>query len=662
MVMTVTALPSVAAQLAVNQANQDSSLALGSQLTSVVLPTGCDTSSALATFLAHKNTVAVFVGPVNPSYCPAAALLAQGWGKTLFSWVCGVPEGGGVLVPTLPSAAHVLLSVMRHFGWAHVAIVSSHQDIWLATARQVAMTLRAYGLPVGLVTSLGPREQGTTEVLKQLCNVDGLKIAVLCTRLALLGGSEQPALLSRAGAQGLADGRLAFLPYDTLLFTLPYCNRSYLAPGDGRHLQEACGAVLSAWSPASDARTAKLPGPQRGGCPPGAGAGRSVQTFAGPGARGHGQGEWVWLKKFEAGTAPELRPSCLSLLRNMRELRHENIATFLDFFVAPGVSALVLEHCARGSLEDLLRNEDLRLDWTFKAFLVLDMSRGVWYLHHRHFPHGRLKSRNCVVAGRFVLRVTDHGYAELLDAQRAPRPGQPRKSCCGRLRSCCGGPGNPGGAPSEETPSASSCRGIPGPPLPTSPPGDLSPTARPVLVAEIIRKVVSPPPLCRPLVSPDHGPPECIQLMEQCWEEASEDRPNLDQICTQFKSINQGKKTSVADSVLRMLEKYSQNLEDLIQEWTEELGLERQKIERLLSQMLLPSVAEALKMGATVEPEYFDRVTIYFSDTVGFTTISALSEPIEVVGLLNDLYTLFDAVLGNHDVYKDPTFLPQPVV
>ncbi|KAM9079852.1 LOW QUALITY PROTEIN: guanylate cyclase 2D-like [Megaptera novaeangliae] len=831
------AFPSVAAQLAVNQANQDSSLALGSQLTSVVLPTGCDTSSALATFLAHKNTVAVFVGPVNPGYCPAAALLAQGWEKTLFPWVCGVPEGGGVLVLALPSATHVLLSVIRHFGWAHVAIVSSHQDIWLATAWQVAMTLRAYGLPVGLVTSLRPGKQGATEVLKQLCNVDGLKIAVLCTRLALLGGSEQPALLSRAGAQGLADGRLAFLPYDTLLFTLPYCNRSYPAPGDGRHLQEACGAVLSAWSPASDTRTSKLPGPQRGGCPPGAGAGRSVQTFAGPGARGHGQvsppfgttydavfllahalnsseshgaglsgthlgdhtgsldvagfsqriwtdekgrrlaqyvildtdgrgsqlvpthildtstwqvqplgraihfpggtppvrdsscwfdlntlcmrgngnpilpeaqapssphtphpacycsglpaglpasalvldltvagwrilgkhsqiwlspaqglqmpplpgGEWVWLKKFEAGTAPELRPSCLSLLRKMRELRHENIATFLDFFVAPGVSALVLEHRARGSLEDLLRNEDLRLDWTFKASLVLDMIRGVWYLHHRHFPHGRLKSRNCVVAGRFVLQVTDHGYAELLDAQRAARPRPAPEELLWTAPELLRGPGGPGrGTLKGDTFSIGIIlQGV----LTWGPP-----YGSPGLSAEeIIRKVVSPPPLCQPLVSPDHGPPECIQLMEQCWEEAPEDRPNLDQICTQFKSINQGKKTSVADSMLRMLEKYSQNLEDLIQEWTEELELERQKLERLLSQMLLPSVAEALKMGATVEPEYFDQVTIYFSDTVGFTTISALSEPIEVVGLLNDLYTLFDVVLGNHDVYKVET-------
>ncbi|XP_012658623.1 olfactory guanylyl cyclase GC-D-like [Otolemur garnettii] len=847
------ALPRVAAQLAVDQANQDPSLLLSSRLASVVLPTACDTPHALATFLAHRNTVAAFVGPVNPGYCPAAALLAQSWGKTLFSWACGAPEGGGELALTLPSAAQVLLSIIRYFGWARLAIVSSHQDTWVATAQQLATTFRIHGLPVGLVTSLGPGEQGAVEVLKQLCSVDGLKLVVLCMHSALLGGSEQTALLSHAWAEGLADGRVVFLPYDTLLFALPYRNRSYPALGAGGPLQKAYDAVLTISlesSPAEDAFTAARVGGEMashlepdqvsplfgtiydavvllahalnrseshgarplgthlgdhigsldvagfsqrirtdekgrrlaqyiildtdgqgsqlvpthtldtgtwrvqplgraihfpGGAPPShdsscwfdsnmlcirgaqpldslsmvalasllvlaggalsclirlgirqlrlvrgphrilltaqeltfihtpsrwrlhmdsesrsAADGGSLRSMAQGSARSLldtqeptnvalYQGDWVWLKKFEVGRALDLRPSSLSLLRKMRELRHENVTACLGFFTAPGVSALVLEHCPRGSLENLLRNEALRLDWTFKASLLLDLIRGMRYLHCRCFPHGRLKSRNCVVDSHFVLKVTDHGYAALLDAQQAPQPQPVPEELLWTAPELLRGPAGPRRGTLK---------------------GDVfsigiilqevltrgSPYCSSGLSAEeIIRKVASFPPLCRPLVSPDQGPPECIQLMKQCWEEAPEDRPSLDQIHTRFKSINQGKKISVADSMLRMLEKYSQNLEDLIQERTEELELERQKTERLLSQMLPRSVAEALKMGTTVEPEYFDHVTIYFSDIVGFTTISALSEPIEVVGLLNDLYTLFDAVLRNHDVYKVET-------
>ena len=71
--------------------------------------------------------------------------------------------------------------------------------------------------------------------------------------------------------------------------------------------------------------------------------------------------------------------------------------------------------------------------------------------------------------------------------------------------------------------------------------------------------------------------------------------------------------------------------------------------------MIPPAVAEELKHGKTVPATSFNGATIFFSDIVGFTTLAGSSTPMQIVNLLNTLYSEFDEILDQFDVYKVET-------
>ncbi|VDK37355.1 unnamed protein product [Dibothriocephalus latus] len=101
-----------------------------------------------------------------------------------------------------------------------------------------------------------------------------------------------------------------------------------------------------------------------------------------------------------------------------------------------------------------------------------------------------------------------------------------------------------------------------------------------------------------------------------------------------------------------LMQKYSEQLEAEVQERTMQLEEEKQKTENLIAKMLPLPVAQALVAGNPVDPEAFDNVTIYFSDIVEFSLISAKSTPLQIVDLLSDIYTTFDATIEKFAVYK----------
>ncbi|XP_025288251.3 atrial natriuretic peptide receptor 2 isoform X6 [Canis lupus baileyi] len=367
---------------------------------------------------------------------------------------------------------------------------------------------------------------------------------------------------------------------------------------------------------------------------------------------GHFKGNVVAIKHVNKKRI-ELTRQVLFELKHMRDVQFNHLTRFIGACIDPPNICIVTEYCPRGSLQDILENDSINLDWMFRYSLINDLVKGMAFLHNSIIAsHGSLKSSNCVVDSRFVLKITDYGLAsfrstaepddshalyakklwtapELLSGNPLPTTGMQKADVYSfgiilqeiALRS---GPFYLEGL-------------------------DLSPK-------EIVQKVRnSQRPYFRPSIDRTQLNEELVLLMERCWAQEPAERPDFGQIKGFIRRFNKEGGTSILDNLLLRMEQYANNLEKLVEERTQAYLEEKRKAEALLYQILPHSVAEQLKRGETVQAEAFDSVTIYFSDIVGFTALSAESTPMQVVTLLNDLYTCFDAIIDNFDVYKVET-------
>jgi PAS domain S-box-containing protein len=85
------------------------------------------------------------------------------------------------------------------------------------------------------------------------------------------------------------------------------------------------------------------------------------------------------------------------------------------------------------------------------------------------------------------------------------------------------------------------------------------------------------------------------------------------------------------------------------------LQVEQDKSEQLLLNILPELIANRLKQDQRAIAEHFDQVTILFADIVGFTPLSARLQPIELVNMLNQIFSTFDQLADQYGLEKIKT-------
>uniref|UniRef100_A0A8C6LFR4 Guanylate cyclase n=1 Tax=Nothobranchius furzeri TaxID=105023 RepID=A0A8C6LFR4_NOTFU len=311
----------------------------------------------------------------------------------------------------------------------------------------------------------------------------------------------------------------------------------------------------------------------------------------------------------------------------------------------------VFELCQRGSLRYILSDrisypDETFMDMEYKISVMYDIAKGMSYLHSSNIQiHGRLKSTNCVVDNRMVVKITDFGCHTLL------KPGRDLWTAPEHLRkndvSQKGDVYSYGIIAHEiilrQTPFYTQC---------------CSNTIEKMHRVQFPRDNT----FFRPDLNFEGASDrevELYMLIKNCWDEDPERRPDFKKIELTLGKIfsnlhNQATETYM-DNLIRRLQMYSRTLERLVEERTALYKAERDRADRLNFMLLPGPVVRSLKETGRVEPELFKQVTIYFSDIVGFTTLCHYSTPMEVVDMLNDIYNNFDSILDHHDVYKVET-------
>ena len=311
-------------------------------------------------------------------------------------------------------------------------------------------------------------------------------------------------------------------------------------------------------------------------------------------------------------------------VKTLARIRHPYLTTVMGALLTDAGQhkeiSIVMEVMDLGSMWDLLRNEMYPIHAEKALRFLQDITKGMHFLHDATPPivHGDLKSTNILIDRNFCAKISDFGLywkKKSLNFWSAPE--------------CLSG---------QECTTLSDVYSfgvVVYEVVSRKVPFEFEGLEQDVLAA-ISRGALQLP-------EPSGCSAQVYSLMTDCLCLKSINRPPFAELSRRLDAMDVKLMTSHAFTA------DDTGLRDSV---AEEQGRQSMLILRDLFPL---HVADALMRGEKVPPERKEMITMYFSDIVGFTTLSASLSPEKVSDLLDRLFGRLDALAGNLGVYKVDT-------
>ena len=106
---------------------------------------------------------------------------------------------------------------------------------------------------------------------------------------------------------------------------------------------------------------------------------------------------------------------------------------------------------------------------------------------------------------------------------------------------------------------------------------------------------------------------------------------------------------------MRELEQMIDSYSSMVERNTRELEREKERVEKLLLNLMPRSVYEEFKTFGVVTPQLYRSVSVLMLDFVGFTDFTEKNDPTVTLGELNDIFTAFDRIAEQFGVERIKT-------